>query len=349
MRGSARDADTLPPSTWPTGHDVCMRQQTYTALPSVPILPTCRMRSRLLNLTSAMLLAACGDSASPDVISSTSAPCLNCTTPEKLLSLPQLENSLFTSGGRLFVSGQENLYEITRDGSGHEATALLPDGNGCSGLAEDRGHLYALCSGGNGPTDFSGLYAMNLAEPDATLQPIFSLENMSLPNGMVAARGALFVTDGPVATQPKLVRLELDPADPMQVLGQTTWLDTLPDYPNGLAWDGVALYTTFYRPGGNGTVSRLELSADGSFHARTDLAVRGIMDDLIVDEQSLIVTDWQNNALFQVGLNGELMQETVANTFAQPSSVVLAGPPLFDTTVLLITERYTGDGLWAIR
>ena len=276
-----------------------------------------------------------------------SVPCMDCSTPEKLLSLPQLENSLFTGNGRLFVSGQADLYEVLRDGEAYRAVAML-DGTGCSGLAEHRGYLYALC-GGSGPTDFSGLYAMPLNEPQAIPEPVFELQDMTLPNGMVVARGALFVTDGPVASQPKIVRLALDPSDPTAVLGQTTWLDTLPDYPNGLAWDGEALYTTFYRPGGDGHVSRLGFDADGGFAERSDLAARGIMDDLIVAEDTLVVTDWQASALFQVGLDGVLRQETAANTFAQPSSVVLAGPPLFDTTVLLVTERYTGDGLWVIR
>lgn len=296
---------------------------------------------------SALALGLTGCDGSAPAGGASSVPCLDCGAPEKLLSLPQLENSLFTGNGRLFVSGQENLYEVFRDGEGYRATALL-DGTGCSGLAEDRGHLYALC-GGSGPTDFSGLYAMPLDDPDASPEPVFELQDMSLPNGMVVARGALFVTDGPVASQPKIVRLALDPSDPTAVLGQTTWLDTLPDYPNGLAWDGEALYTTFYRPGGDGHVSRLGFDADGGFAERSDLAARGIMDDLIVAEDTLVVTDWQASALFQVGLDGVLRQETAANTFAQPSSVVLAGPPLFDTTVLLVTERYTGDGLWVIR
>ncbi len=290
-------------------------------------------------------LGACTDEQAEDTGAADASICLNCTPPRKLLSLPQLENSLVTRQGRLFVSGQSNLYEIFRDGDSYRSDAL--HSNGCSGLAEDRGHLYALCAGAL-PTNPTGLYALSLADPAARPQLIFELQGMSLPNGMVAAQGALFLTDGPVAVEPKIVRLTLDSADPLVVLEQSTWLSSLPDYPNGLAWDGSALYTTFYQPGFGGQVSRMSLDAQGQFAERTDISPRGIMDDLIVTGSSLIVTDWQNSALFEVSLNGELLQETAPNTFAQPSSVVRAGPPLFDGPVLLITERYTGDGLWMI-
>ncbi len=306
---------------------------------------------RAVSTACTLLLTACGGggqapgSAGPE----TTDFCLDCKPPEKLLSLPQLENGLFTSGGRLFVSGQSNLYEIHRDGSGYRSEALFPDGGGCSGLAEDRQTLYALCSGSAGPTDFSGLYTLSLTDAAAVLQFSFSLSDMSLPNGMVAAHGRLYITDGPVATEPKIVSLDIDPEDPQRILSQSTWLATPLDNPNGLAFDGAALYVTYYQPGFGGQVRRVPIGPDGTAGSPEDLVPREIMDDLTVLGETLIVTDWQAGALFQIDLAGNLLQETASNTFAQPSSVTLAGPPLFDQPTLLITERYTGDGLWALR
>jgi hypothetical protein len=90
------------------------------------------------------------------------------------------------------------------------------------------------------------------------------------------------------------------------------------------------------------------INADGTPGAPENIAPRGIMDDLTVVGDTLIVTDWQNGSLFQIDLEGNLLQETAANIFAQPSSVIIAGPPLFDQVSILVTERYTGDGLWIL-
>jgi hypothetical protein len=298
----------------------------------------------------AVFLTACKNSGSPYEASNISAQdvCLECGSPRKIISLPQLENSLFTSNGRLFVSGQFNLYEIHRDGQDYTADALMPDGSGCSGLTEDRGTLYALCSGSGGPTDFSGLYTMSLDEPLASPTFSFSLTGMSLPNGMVATPSGLYVTDGPVAIVPKIVHLTIDPADPTQVLAQDTWLATLPDFPNGLAHHEGALYVTHYRPGFGGQVTRIAINPDGTPGEPENITPRDIMDDLTVVGDSLIVTDWQNGGLFQIDLDGNVLQETANFLFSQPSSVAIAGPPMFDELSLIVTERYTGDGLWVL-
>lgn len=75
---------------------------------------------------------------------------------------------------------------------------------------------------------------------------------------------------------------------------------------------------------------------------------RGIMDDLNVYGDTLLVTDWQYDRLVQIGLDGALLQETALLSFSQPSSLDVAGPPLFDQPTALATERYTGSGLWAL-
>ena len=299
---------------------------------------------------SAVALSACKSSGGPYAASNAADQdiCLDCGTPRQLVDLPQLENSLFSSNGRLFVSGQSNLYEIHRDGQDYRADTLLPDGSGCSGLTEDKGTLYALCSGSGGPTDFSGLYTMSLDDPLATPEFSYALTGMTLPNGIVATASGLYVTDGPVAVDPKIVHLVIDPTDPTRVLSQSTWLATLPDFPNGIVHTGTSLYVTHYRPGFGGQVTQVVINADGTPGAPENIAPRGIMDDLTVVGDTLIVTDWQNGSLFQIDLEGNLLQETAANIFAQPSSVIIAGPPLFDQVSILVTERYTGDGLWIL-
>ncbi len=313
-----------------------------------PLMAT--LMNRITGTALALVLLA-GCEADPLVEQATgqseSGLCLNCGTPTQILDLPQLENILLTSSQRLFVSGQSNIYEVVRSAEGHSANPLLTDGTGCSGMAETRKHLYALCSGGTGPTDFSGLYALDLEDAAGTLTLIYQLNGMTLPNGMAATTDELYVTDGPIAVEPKIVRLSIDPGNPLSITQQQTWLNTLPEFPNGLTYREGALYSTFYLPGVSGRVVRIDIQDDGSPASAIELAQRDIMDDLNFFEDTLLVTDWQSSALFQISLDGELLQETTPFRYAQPSSVTVAGAPLFDQPLLLVTERYTGNGLWA--
>lgn len=127
---------------------------------------------------------------------------------------------------------------------------------------------------------------------------------------------------------PKIVRLTLDPADPLKLLSQETWLSTLPAFPNGLVVDGDAFYTTLYVPP-IGSVARIRLLPDGSPGPVEPLYTLGIADDLSVVGDTLLVTDWQGNRLIQLDLDGQLLQATPFLSFRQPSAVNLIGPPLF--------------------
>lgn len=316
------------------------------------------MRWRRFVTCASLLLGACGASQAPDGLpvrgdDDAHALCLNsqCGAPRQLVDLPDLENLLVTEDGRLFVSGQQNVYEILPDrADGFRAEPLFDSGGG-SGLAQAGPTLYVLHQDdASGPTGFAGLFALDLAAPDAQPRRIFSLAGMTLPNGMVAGPGpVLYVTDGPIAAEPKIVRLTFDPADPRKVLKQDTWLLTFPEYPNGLAISGNSLYTTLYNPDTRvGTVARIDIGADGRPGPIVPLFTRGIMDDLNIYGDTLLVTDWQDNRLFQLDLAGALLQETDAGSFSQPSSVDVGPTPLFPVPAALITERYTGRGLWVL-
>lgn len=288
-------------------------------------------------------LAACDSSGGniaaplPDARSLCLSPA--CGARQLIVDLPQLENIAYTSNGRLFVSGQQNLYEITRDSEGYQSRALFENAGGCSGLTEQRGHLYALCPG--------GLHAVALDDPQAQPVLVSALSGFTLPNGLAAgADHRLYVADGPIALDPKIVRLQLDPEDPLRLLNQEVWLRTLPEFPNGLAIRDGRLYTTLYVPP-LGTVAATDIAPDGSAGAIQRLALRGILDDLAVYGESLLIADFQNGALLQTDLDGTVLQQTGALSFMQPSSVEVAGPPLFDEPTVLATERYLGRGLWA--
>ncbi len=297
-------------------------------------------------LMGVLMLSACGSQTPSD--ESTTVPidarqlCINaaCGSRQSILDLPQLENQRYTRAGRLFVTGQQNWYEVERAAGGaYTARALLEAEGGCSGMAERGDYLYALCPG--------GLYGLWLTDPGATPQFIGALQGMTLPNGMaLGPDDRLYVSDGPVALTPKIVRLQLDPADPLRLLGQETWLSTFPEFPNGVAIAGHALYTTLYVPP-LGTVARIDIQADGTPGPVQRLYALGIADDLAVVGDTLLVTDWQRGAIVQLDLDGQPLQHTPLLSFLQPSSVDVAGPPLFERPTVLVTERYLGRGLWA--
>ncbi len=299
----------------------------------------------------AALLAACSNSGQQEGGDAPSL-CLNstCGTARQIVDLPDLENLLVTDSGRVFVTGQQNFYEILNNGDGtYSAAPFFAGANGCSGITTRGSLIYVLCQGPGGATDFSGLSVLDLSVAGAAPEPIYSITGMTLPNGLVAGpNDTLYVTDGPIAAEPKIVRLTLDPQNPRSVTGQETWLLTQPDYPNGLAIIGNSLYTTLYSPGAGGSVARVDIQPDGSAGPVVALHPRGIMDDLNVYDGTLLVTDWEAGQIFQITLDGVLVQETDPGTFSQPSSVDIAGPPLFDQPRLLITERYTGRGLWVL-
>lgn len=303
---------------------------------------------RAICLLVAALLCACGESQR-DRAPTGDDPrdlCLNslCGSPRQLVDLPDLENVLVTDGGRVFVTGQQGLYEIHRDADGrYRATTMF--GGGCSGIVQREASIYALC------TDAAGASALMLFDADAgepVPESIFTLTGMTLPNGLAAGPDhTLFVTDGPIAVEPKIVRLQLDSADPRVVLAQDTWLATLPDYPNGLAIRGGQLYTTLFNPTtAKGDVARIAIQDDGSAGPLERLHTRGIMDDLELAGDTLLVTDWQNNRLFQIELDGTLVQETDVLSYSQPSSLAVAPAAWFDPPAVLVTERYSGRGLW---
>ncbi|MEQ1440294.1 hypothetical protein AAG565_13120 [Fontimonas sp. SYSU GA230001] len=294
------------------------------------------------------LLCACGDARHEPLASGddTRALCLDsqCGSPRQLVDLPDLENIVVTDAGRVFVTGQQGLYEIRRDADGGYRATTLASG-GCSGIVQRGALIYALCP------DTSGAAALTVFAADADVpvpQSIHTLTGMTLPNGLaVGPDDTLFVTDGPIAVQPQIVRLTLDAADPRVVRAQDGWLLTWPDYPNGLAIRDRALYTTLFDPTrAAGDVARIEIRADGSAGAVERLHTRGIMDDLELAGDTLLVTDWQNNRLFQIGLDGGLLQQTDPLSYRQPSALAVAPAAWFDPPAVLVTERYTGRGLW---
>lgn len=280
--------------------------------------------------------------------------CVNndCGEAVQLLPIPDAENLLFGPGGRLFVSGGQNVYEIKKAMDGSFSATPLYDGQcGFTGLAIRNNILYAVgCA--------NQLLAATLtAQP--VLEIIYDFTGMCIANGAsFGPDGKLYVVDEPLVSQaqpqncipgdPKIVRLTLDPADPFAIASQEVWvqgsptgllflgLDNVLRVPNGLIRDG----NTFYGTDG-GSVFSVELLPDGSAGDVTPLFFEPTAhDDLgLGGVDGLLVSDFFKGRIMLLSRHGELLQETMPLTFTAVSSVRLGQPPMFKPTDILVTDK----------
>jgi hypothetical protein len=273
--------------------------------------------------------------------------CVNSTCGEKteLVAIPDAENILFGPGGRLFVSGGENVYEITKAADGaFSAQPLSAQPCNFTGLAIHRNHLFATCGD-------SRLFAGKL-DDELALAQIYTFAGMCIPNGTaVGPDGRIYVVDEPLNCQqadPKIVALTLDQNDPTLVLGQETWIQGSPTgllwvgqdnvlrFPNGLVRDG----NTFYATDG-GSVFSVGVGDDGTAGAVTPLFFEPTAhDDLgLAGPDGLLVTDFFKGRILLLSRDGELLDETDEGTFFEPSSARLGQPPMFEPTDILVTDK----------
>lgn len=312
------------------------------------------MRSALFLLL-LVALTGCGASPAPEPQAGGGKPrdevgvadlCVSneCGERIEIADIPDAENLLFSDDGRLFVSGGENVYEITRNDDGRFATrALSAAACGFTGLTIQRKHLYATCGDGR-------FFAAKL-DQDVALAEIFQMSGMCIANGTdTGPDGRIYIVDEPLncmEADPKIVALTLDRDDPMRVVAQDTWLQGSPTgtmfvdqgtvmrFPNGLRRDGNTFYST-----DGGTVFSVGVSDEGVAGAVTPLFFEPTAhDDLGLVSDGILVTDFFGGRILLLARDGTLLQDTLPGTFHEPSSVRLGQPPMFAPTDILVTDK----------
>ena len=300
---------------------------------------------------SVLLLAACGNGATTAGNATTpsdDAPldlCVNSTCGERvvLMDLPSAENLTFSPDGRLFVSANGGVFEIKKDAAGAFTAAPIAEGcPGGLGLAIRGNILYAVCSGMH-------IYAGELSATPQ-LKEIFALTGMCIPNGMaLGADSNLYVVDEPLSLcvpDPKIVRLTVDPANPLHVTQQETWLQGSPAgllylgldntlrFPNGLQSRGDAFFGT-----DGGSIYRVDLLPDGSAGEVVPLYFEPTPhDDLGIAGDNLLVADFAGVRILLLSQAGEPLQQTDRLLFSSPSSARLGRPPMFKPDEIVVTE-----------
>jgi hypothetical protein len=298
-----------------------------------------RALSALVLCHSVFFLSACsvevadeasGERAAPGAAASAVSALLLAGARETLVDgITAAENSTFTSGGRLFVSGDDGVYEITRDGKGTRAMVRSSPGE-CkfAGMAEARGVLYANCYDGTNAAVFAAAL-----DPAPVFRSIYDLPGVALANGAAAdAAGRLYVAD---STHGTIWRLTIDPANPFAVTRKEAF-STGNLFPNGLKVFDSALYFTDFV-----AIKRLPLLPGGGAGPVTTLnAQLTFFDDLHVDAKGIIVANFLFGALDVLTPGGVDVLDTAAFGLSGPSSVVPAlGRLGLANTDLVVTEK----------
>ncbi len=303
---------------------------------------------KLLGVTALLILAACngGDGSSGRAGSGPAVPsCLtsDCGSKQRLVDIPGAENLFFTDSGRLFVSGNDNIYELLKSADGYRAqprSSGTAGGSGFGGIAQRGNTLYVNVF------DDGGLWAAELNDA-----PEFSLIHamgLASPNGLSdGPDGELYVVNGPLIAapglpDPKVVRLRFAADDAMQVVEQLDWLVLPGLQPNGIARRGRNLFISASRiaPPSLGLLLRVDIGLDGQpSEPEVLLEFNSIPDDLSVAGDALLLSLFSEGAIALVSDRGELLSQSAAQSYDSPSQLRVGRPPLFDDRDVLVTEK----------
>lgn len=247
----------------------------------------------------------------------------------------EVENIMFSSTGRLYVSVNRGLYEVVRAADGELKAIARSAVTDCqfAGLAEHEGVLFANC------TDMgshSWLYAAYETE-EPVFERLSDLAGVSCSNGLaVDDRGDLYVAS---QLQSAIVRVRVDYAGPVSVVSSETWKTlTFGTTPNGLKIREGSLYWSGLS---DLTVEDLDSPSSRSrlFSALT------VVDDFHVDAKGILLTDFLGGAIYSLDRSGKQVGKTSAGVLKSPSMVLPAlGRLGFSQDDLLVAERGGGTG-----
>lgn len=258
-------------------------------------------------------------------------PALCCGARRTLVEgIPAAENLLMSSDERLFVTGDEGIYEIVRGDDGGYAAETLAAATDCQfgGITETREVLYVNCYNFGD----SYLYAAELTEKPS-FRRIVTLDGILLANGLSSdPDGNVYVA---TTGQNQILRLRFAAEDPFELIENRPFVRGSGLLTNGLKFYQGALYWS-----DGGYVKRAIVGESGELgRTRTLLTRLTFLDDLYVSTQGILVTDYLGNAVRAFDLNGRA-RGVSRIPLTNPSSVLRAeGRAGFAEHALIVTER----------
>jgi len=297
-----------------------------------------------------------------------------CIEKEKIVTIPDAENLLFTSQGDLLVSGGKSIYQVSSqtesDGSTSYTRTSVYDGNRCSfgGIAQQGDWVFSVCKEvyfiWKGFTfklvQDTHLLAANLNERPLNFKALDKglehdpLDAMIIPNGIAfAPTGELIIADTNFFAQSDVGRITLDYSGDLPHVAQfeADWLGSEYGFesPNGPRIIGDTLYIS----DGN-KVRRLEFDESGEipllFTNAEGNEVSNLPDDnlfytggVIVDDilpycDGIAVTQFLAGKLVFQDAQGE-QYKTLPFSFESPSALAIGEGPMFEGSDLMVTEK----------
>lgn len=297
-----------------------------------------------------------------------------CLDKDKIATIPDAENQLFTPDGRLVVTGGTGVFEVVKNGSGYAAVQAAAEVSGTcnyTGLAQVGDWVFTACqqrpNGPLGAPDNHLLAArVQLGQPlkfvqvDRASSPD-PMDTLLLPNGLATSPdGRLLVADYNLFGGGAVARATLDlaGAKPRITGFEKGWLGSAYgiSHPNGVRVKGNELFVSDlylvkrYQFDAAGNVP-LQLPRPGGGTVKNEVLVfqgATALDDIQPYCGGVIINDYLGGQLLYmapVGVDGNGLptyRKALASGWAslqQPSSVAVGRGPLFTGYDLLVTEK----------
>ncbi len=285
--------------------------------------------------------------------------------------VPDAENAFFTDTGRLFVTGNTGIYEI----SGRcTRTTVYKDNYGVfAGIAQSGKWLYVICNRTGRTLPEIDLYSLffsgniltilneltdaymekkllraDLSAPGAPVfTEVYTFRDTLIPNGLAAdAEGNLYAADETFLPMGKIIKLTIK-GDYQPVVTQETWLSYKDGClsPNGVVIRGDTLYFTDFvitstKPA---RVKKVEIINGRPGTVETVYSAASFFDDLDVgiyrNQPHIAVSDYLLNSIILIKENDGTKTRLGSGKFANPSAVHFGAAPYFKTNELIITEK----------
>jgi len=260
-----------------------------------------------------------------------------CAEKVTVATIGDAENLLFTSTGRLFVTGGQNVFEISKNSNGDFVSTVVSAAScNFTGLAIIQTTVFAACFDGT-------LWAGNLSQTPFRLNNIATIAGVNAGNGLVDGPDgtSLYLVNGPSGNTPRIVKINLNPSLITQVQSSSDWLATGMSFPNGLQRRGSTLFFSDSDASSVGRIRSVPILADGNPGTVSLVAsFNSLPDDFSFVGNDIAATFFSSGQIARISLStNQVTQSTGQNSFESPSQVRVAQGPLFRSGDLLVTEK----------
>ncbi|MEY4560955.1 MAG: hypothetical protein RLZZ618_232 [Pseudomonadota bacterium] len=286
------------------------------------------------------------------------------TIGQQITGMEKAENSIQTSSGRIFVSYDGGIFELTQSAgtwTKTPVTKLMPSGSSghCYflGMAEYANTLYTVCTEDNASAAArKHLMAMRLEVANDVLLQVIELTGVELPNGLASdGQGNLFfanttlpdLTKNPAVKPGTLHRIQL--TGRKTVAGPNTQvypsIGTTPTAalallnPNGVKFDSGKLYVTANPPALSGTsiLARFPVSSAGTLGTPVTLySSTTFLDDFALVKGGMLIIEWIGGSLKYINEAGGVLR-TYSVPFSFPTSATMLKPGTSPGAAVLVT------------